>query len=44
MTVLNNPQAYKLNNLGVNPLDKLKLIQGFMTVLITCPFDEQFDN
>ena len=45
MTVLNKqPQAYKLNNLGANPLDKLKLIQDFMTILITCKSDEQFDN
>ena len=36
MTVLNKqPQAYKLKNPGANPLDKLKLIQDFMTVLIT---------
>ena len=45
MTVLNKQlQAYKFNNLGANPLDKLELIQDFMAALITCKYDEQFDQ
>ena len=45
MAVLNKqPQAYKFNNLGANPLDKIELIQDFMAVLITCKYYEQIDQ
>ena len=45
MTVLyKQPRAYKFNNLGANPLDKLELIQDFMAVLISCKYYKQFDQ